>query len=96
MTRMYWSWMTIVVGSVNLALIGAFVVHLLTSVFGITFMGAAQQSAAQGFGGRAENYIDETASQSNINLNKEEENNKKKSKSSKEPKGPKTRLGHPI
>ena len=41
--------MTIVVGTVNGALVLALGVHLLTSVFGTTFMGAAQQSAAQGF-----------------------------------------------
>lgn len=39
--RIYWSWMTIVVGVINGALIVALGVHLLTSVFGTTFMGAA-------------------------------------------------------
>ena len=43
--------MTIVVGVINLALIGAFAVHILTSIFGTTFIGVAQQSASQGFGG---------------------------------------------
>lgn len=70
--RMYWSWMTIVVGTINVALIGALGVHILSSFIGTTFMGAAQQQAAQGFGGRSEQYIDETVSQSNINLNQED------------------------
>ena len=75
--------MTIVVGVINGALVLALGVHLLTSVFGTTFMGAAQQSAAQGFGGRAENYIDETASQSNVDLNKSDnkDNSDKKKQS---------------
>ena len=77
--RMYKSWMIYVVGGLNLALLAAFGVHILTSIFGVTFMGTAQQSASQGFGGRSENYIDETASQSNIDINKDE--NKKNNKS---------------
>jgi len=39
---MYWSWMTIVVGVVNGAVIIAFGFHIISSFVGTSFMGAAQ------------------------------------------------------
>ena len=68
---MYWSWMTIVVGTVNGAVVVAIVAHVISQFVGHTFFGVANQQA-QNFGGRAKSYIDDTTSQSNIDINKKD------------------------
>ena len=64
--------MTIVVGTVNGAVVVSIVAHVISQFVGNTFFGVANQQAAQNFGGRAKSYIDDTASQSNIDINKKD------------------------
>ena len=59
---MYWSWMTIVVGTVNGAVVVAIVAHVVSQFVGSSFFGVANQQASQNFGGRPTSYIDITVS----------------------------------
>jgi hypothetical protein len=69
-TRIYYSWMTIVVGVVDGVMIVAICINIASSMLGMPgYFVSAQQSAAKSFGGANEAYLDRSANKTNVNLN---------------------------
>lgn len=70
--------MTIVVGVTDGFVVVAIVVHIAAQMFGTSFFTSSQQSAASHFGGRSENYLDQSVNKSRVNLKDDHEDSPKK------------------